>query len=629
MQSRELSADDLFRHAVEQFRRGSLDQAERYGAEALARNARHFEALHLCGLVALHRRRPEVAFSHLRRAADINPSHAGVGYLLGCLLSELGRYPEAIESLGRALALRPDFVEALVSRAAALARTGRSLDALADLDRAAALGADSVPMDVMRAAVMIDLRRPAEAAASCRRALQRQPDLPEAQVNLGAALYLGGDYAAAAEACRAALQASPDNASAHAYLGCSLLELQRLEEALASLTRAIERDPRHAIAHNARALCLMDLDREAEALASCQRAIDAQPRRHEAYNTRGMLQSDPELAIADFERAIALRPEADEPRFNKGTHLLRRGDFAKGWELYEFRPKPARFNGLDPERLWNGSEEVGGKTLLTYAEQGLGDTIHFCRYAKLLAARGARVILAAHGGLVELLRDLDPAVTVVGFDDEVPAFDRHCALLSLPRAFGTTESTIPAAVPYLFARPDYVATWRGRLGEPAGGRIGIRWQGSTGRVDRGRSFALREFAPIATIESIELVSLQNGAGSEQLDLPREWPVTPAGAGLESFLDTAAVMQLVDLVITSDTSIAHLAGALGRPVWVALKHLPEWRWMLGRDDSPWYPTMRLFRQPRPGDWAAVFAGMRAALVTERASFAASRARSDPP
>lgn len=527
-----------------------------------------------------------------------------------------GRLAEAIDSLSRVLAVRPDFVPGRVGRATALARTGRSREALVDLDRAVALGDDSAYVHVTRASVMIDLRMPAEAAASCRRALQSQPNLPEAHVNLGAALYLGRDYAAAAQACRAALQVAPGNATAHAYLGCSLLELQRLEEALLSLTRAVELDPGHAIALNARALCLMDLDRPAEALASCQRAIDAQPHRHDAYNTRGMLQDDPERAIADFERAIVLRPDANEPRFNKGSHLLRRGDFEAGWELYEFRPRPrGLFNGLDPAKLWNGSENIAGKTFFTYAEQGLGDAIQFCRYAKLLAAQGASVVLAVHDSLVGLLHGLDPNVRVTGFRQGVPDCDRHHALLSLPRAFGTTASTIPVGVPYVFANPGYVAAWRARLGEPAGKRIGIRWQGSTGRVDRGRSFALREFAPLATLAGVQLLSLQEGAGSEQLDLPRDWPITPRGGDLESFLDTAAVMQLVDLVITSDTSIAHLAGALGRPVWVALKHLPEWRWMLGRDDSPWYPTMRLFRQPRPGDWPAAFASMRRALAAK--------------
>jgi Tfp pilus assembly protein PilF len=579
MESRESSADALFKRALEQFRRGSLDQAEHLGAEALKHNARHFDALHLCGLVALRRSRPDAAFTHFREAVDVNPSHAGVWYLMGCLL----------------------------------ARAGRSREALANLDRALALGADDVHLHVIRASVMIDLKMPAQAIESCRRALERQPGLAEAQVNLGAALYLTGDYAAAADVCREALRVSPANASAHAYLGCSLLELLRPDEALTSLTRAVELNPNHSLAHNARALCLMDLDRRAEALASCQRAIDTQPHRHDAYNTRGMLQDDPLLAMADFERAIALKPDADEPRYNKGTRLLRRGDFREGWELYESRPKLGYFSGFEPARLWNGSEEIAGKTFFTYAEQGLGDAIQFCRYTKLLAARGARVVLAVHQELRALLSELDSGVTVIGFGERVPEFDRHCALLSLPRAFGTTASTIPADVPYLAPRTDSVATWRDRMGEPAGGRIGIRWQGSTGSIDRGRSFALREFAPVAAIDGLELLSLQKGPGSEQLDLPRDWPVTVLGAELESLLDTAAVMQLVDLVITSDTSIAHLAGALGRPVWVALKHVPDWRWMLGRDDSPWYPTMRLFRQPRPGDWPAVFERIAAALT----------------
>ena len=578
MPSREASADDLFRLALEQFRRGNLERAEQLGNQAIERDGRHFDALHLCAVVALRRNKPDSALTHLRRAADVNPAHAGVWYLMGSLLASAGQPREALAALDRALELR----------------------------------ADGAELHVIRASVMIDLRMPTEAVASCRRALERQPGLPSALVNLGAALYLSGDYAAAADACRDAVKVSPGTASAHAYLGCSLLELQRPEEALSSLTEAIRLDPKQSVAHNARALCLLDLGRRAEALESCQRAIDAQPQRHDAYNTRGMLQDDPLLAIADFERAIALKPDADEPRYNKGTRLLRRGDFREGWELYEFRPRRGPYSGFEPARLWNGSEEIAGRTFFTYAEQGLGDAIQFCRYAKLLAARGARVVLAVHEDLRGLLRDLDPGVSVIAFGESVPEFDRHCALLSLPRVFGTTESTIPAEGPYLFPRSDYIAIWSDRMGSPAGRRIGIRWQGSTGSIDRGRSFALREFAPVGGVAGLELVSLQKGPGSEQLAEAREWPVKTLGFELESLLDTAAVMQLVDLVITSDTSIAHLAGALGRPVWVVLKHMPDWRWMLGRDDSPWYPTMRLFRQPRPGDWSEVFERVAAAL-----------------
>jgi hypothetical protein len=258
-------------------------------------------------------------------------------------------------------------------------------------------------------------------------------------------------------------------------------------------------------------------------------------------------------------------------------------------------------------------EGVAGSRGLVYAEQGLGDTLQFCRYATLLRARGAQVVLAVQDGLRRLLQSLGAGVEVVGFGDIRGEFDWQCPLLSLPRIFATTEDAIPSSVPYLEADLAAVSAWRQRLGDH-GKLIGIRWQGSTGRADAGRSFSLQHFESLARIPGVRLINLQKGPGSEQLhELSTNW-VEDLGAdfepgGPDAFLDVAAVMQSLDFVITSDTSIAHLAGALGRPTWVVLKQVPDWRWMLNRDDSPWYPTMKLFRQRRQGDWEEVFIRMQ--------------------
>jgi tetratricopeptide (TPR) repeat protein len=609
-------SQELFTRALGQYQQGNLDAADRLLRKSLERDPAHFDSVYLAGLVAARNGRVDTAVARLRRATQLKPSHPGVWCSMGRLLADNGYIPEGIDALTRAIALRPEFREAWVLRSAALSRARRMTEALADIDRALAIGADDANAHVIRAALLIDLQRPSEAAESCRRALARQPHLPAAHVNLAGALHQMGDHAGAAAAARAALAAAPADANAHAHLGASLMHLGNLDEALAHVTRAIELDPQHAIAHNTRALCLLDLGRVTEGLESCRRAIELQPDRADAYNTRGLLQSDATLAMRDFEHAIALQPEASEPRYNKGVRLLLRGDLREGWELYEFRKRPL-FREIDRDRLWNGSEEIAGKTFFTYSEQGLGDTIQFSRYAKVLAARGARVVLCVQDCLCAVLSGLDPNVTVIGQHDRLPDFDRHFPLLSLPRALDTTLESIPNAVPYVFAREDRIAKWRDRLGVYPGRRIAIRWQGSTGRVDVGRSFPLQEFAPIATLDQVQLVSLQKGPGSEQLSLARDWPVKTLGDDFEvderhSFLDVAAIMQLVDLIITSDTSIAHLAGAVGRPTWVVLKHHPDWRWLLGRSDCPWYPTMRLFRQPRPGDWRQAFASVRAAL-----------------
>ena len=269
-----------------------------------------------------------------------------------------------------------------------------------------------------------------------------------------------------------------------------------------------------------------------------------------------------------------------------------------------------------PYPVWRG-EDVCGKRVVVYEEQGLGDIIQFCRYLALLAEMGAAVTFLLRSRMHALIRSLGQAVRVSDTFPVDETFDYQCALLSLPLAFGTTVENIPARTPYLQADAERIRSWKQKLGD-AGFKIGIAWQGSkTGKIDVGRSFALAEFAGVSRIPNIRLISLQKNEGVEQLrDLPEGMTVEDLGenfdSGTDAFVDTAAVMANLDLVISSDTSAAHLAGALGRPVWLALKHVPDWRWMLDRTDSPWYPTMRLFRQRTRGDWNGVFADIEMAL-----------------
>jgi tetratricopeptide (TPR) repeat protein len=620
-----LAAGAVFANALELYRRGALEQADAALGEVLELDPAHFDALHLKGVIASRRGQPERAVELIRRAIGQNAAVAAAHRHLGNALRDLGRFEEAIDSYTSAIDCRRDFKEAHVNRAMTLLVLRRPAQALADLDRAIALGSDDAQVHLYRGSALIDLQRPAEAAASCEKAIARQPNHPDAYVNRAAALYLLGSYLEAAASGERAIALKGDHAGAHAYRGAALHALRRLDDALTSLDTAIALDPNNAFAHNLRGLCLLDLQRPHQALESCERAIALRADLADAHNTRGLALADSlrfEEALASFNQAIALQPQLPEPYFNQGISYLRRGDFARGWELYDRRPMIDRAESLGgAARLWDGSREIAGKTVFTYAEQGLGDTMQFCRYAALLRARGARVVLAVQDGLRSLLRCLGPGIEVVGLG-EIPAdLDFHCPLLSLPRAFATRLDSIPAAVPYLTPDPVRVSAWRERLGTH-GRLIGVRWQGSTGRADAGRSFPVRHFEAIARLPHVRLVSLQKGAGSEQLlDLPASWRIEDLGAdfepdGVDAFLDAAAVMECLDLVITSDTSIAHLAGALGRPTWVALKRVPDWRWLLDRDDSPWYPTMRLFRQNRPGDWAGVFDRMRGELSVRR-------------
>lgn len=617
-------AGALFERGLSLYRQGDFASAAEQLDRLLAHDPNHFDALHLQGLVAGRLGRAERAVDLIERAIHQNARVAAAHRHLGNALAELGRYEAALASYAQAIALRADFKEAFVNRAMVLLALKRPREALADFDRALALGADEAIIHTFRGAALIDLNRACEAAVSCTRALELKSDFPAAHVNRAAALYVLGRYEEALEHSQRAIELQSGLGAAHAHRGAALYALRRLEEALRSLDAAIALDPQNAFAHNLRALCLLDLQRPQMALASCTRAIELHPASADAHNTRGLVLTDLEqfdAAMASFAQAIALDPALSEGYFNQGIRYLQTGDFARGWDLYERRP-------LLTDRVvagsrWDGTQEIAGRTVFVYAEQGLGDTLQFCRYAMLLKARGAQVVLSVQDTLRTLVRSIGPDIAVIGSSEPPPGYDYHCPLLSLPRAFGTRLETIPAQVPYLAADARRVSRWRTRLearGLPAGGRwVGIRWQGrSAVRADAGRSFPLRHFEALASVPGIRLVSLQKDAGAEQLAaLPRHWRVEDLGAefepgGADGLLDVAAVMECLDLVITSDTSIAHLAGALARPTWVVLKQVPDWRWMLGREDSPWYPTMRLFRQASAGDWEETFARMRREL-----------------
>jgi hypothetical protein len=297
------------------------------------------------------------------------------------------------------------------------------------------------------------------------------------------------------------------------------------------------------------------------------------------------------------------------------------GDFERGWAEYQWRWKAEQCQWRDfSQPLWDG-RPLEGRTILLHAEQGLGDTIQFVRYAALVKQRGGGVVVECPTPLLSLLASCERIDRLMGRGDELPAFDLQAPLLSLPGIFHTSLDTIPADGPYLFADPGLVGRWRQELGGIAGFKIGIAWQGNPKNPDdRNRSIPLSDFEPLAGCSAVRLLSLQKEAGTEQLQkVAGRFPVIDLGSRLDeaagAFMDTAAVMMNLDLVVTSDTAIAHLAGALGVPVWVAISFVPDWRWLLDRSDSPWYPTMRLFRQTRLGDWAGVFEEIKAALCVQ--------------
>ncbi len=469
-------------------------------------------------------------------------------------------------------------------------------------------------------------------------ALHRQGRLAEAerifgeilqqQPNHFAAVHMLGEIALRAQRLERALELlekaitlKPDYADAYSDRGMALRKLKRFEDALASNEMAIALKPNFAMAHNNRGNALLDLDRPLEALASCDKAIALSPNLIIAHYNRGnALQAlkRPEEALASFEQATALKPDFTEANWNKGLCLLLLGRLDQGWPLYEWRKwrsEPVATHTF-PQPLWLGKEDIAGKTLFLWWEQGFGDTIQFCRYAKLAEARGAKVILAVQKSLHKLLKQISPTIAFVDLDDAPREFDYHCPLLSLPLAFGTTLATIPAQQPLLQADEELRVAWAARLPPKTRPRIGLVWSGrAEHKNDRNRSMELRQLLPILSADA-DWICLQNEIREKDLAVLRQdGRMTFFGDELRDFSDTAAVIDLMDLVITVDTSVAHLAGAMGKPVWILLPHNPDWRWLIDRDDSPWYPSARLFRQQQIADWAGVIDRVKDRLRSE--------------
>ena len=553
-----------------------------------------------------------------------DPADWQVHLSLGGALLALRRHREALASFAAALALRPDCVEAHHGRGMALQHLQQPEAALASFDAALALQPLSADLCVSRGNALRRLQRVPEALSSYERALALQPSLAVAHNNRALILQALGRHREAAQSYERALALQPNSAHVHNNLGTVQCELGEPAAAVANYRRALELQPGMRGVHGNLGNALRDLQRPDEALTQYELALQEAPNDAAAHCHRGNALFDlkriPE-AVASFDRAIALDPKHAQAHLNKGLCLLLCGDMAQGLPLYEWRKALSghRTPAL-PGKAWLGEEEIAGRTLLLYADQALGDTIQFSRYARMLEARGARVVLAVQPQLRELLRGLSPTLRIVaageGIDPSEPC-DYHCALASLPLAFRTRLTSIPAAVPYLSADPSRVERWRAALG-PTGLKIGIAWQGSRNRIDIGRSAPLQQFARLGAVPGVRLVSLQKGEGLEELRraagrIPIEIPAEPFDEGGQAFLDSAALMTVLDLVIACDNAVAHLAGALGRPTWIALKDVPDWRWLLERTDCPWYPSVRLFRQPRRGDWQSVFTDLHAELA----------------
>ena len=527
---------------------------------------------------------------------------------------------EALAACGRALAARPNYPEALLNRGNVLKELARFEAALASYDAALAALPDYPEALANRAVVLGKFNRFEEALANCDRALALQPDFAEAHANRAIALHGLKRFTDALLSYDRALVLRPDLANVLVNRGTTLHAMKRLDEALADFDQALTVMPGRAEVHYNRGNVLYTLKRFDDAIASYNRALALQPGYAEAHANRGMALQDLKRfdeAIAAYVSARTVRPDFADAYYNEALCRLLTGDFKRGFEVYEQRWDTDQHRGFRRdfrEPLWTGAQDIVGKTVLLHAEQGFGDTIQFCRYAPLLAARDARVVLEVQEPLRTLMASLSGVARIVSRGEALPDFDLHCPLLSLPRAFGTEVGSVPTAVRYLGVAKDVVAQWSARLGAGSRRKIGIAWSGRpTHKNDHNRSIALGDFLKIFAGIDATVVSLQREVRDADAAALREHAdVIHFGEDLKDFADTAALIENLDLVVAVDTSVVHLAGALGKPVWVLLPFMPDWRWLLDRDDSPWYPGVRLFRQDESRAWESVIARVNAAL-----------------
>jgi tetratricopeptide (TPR) repeat protein len=561
--------------ALQHHRAGEFVRAGEIYAAILDAEPDQPDALHLSGVIAYQSGRQDAAIDLITRAIAIDPGQPSFYVNLGNALMEQDRLDEAIECYDKAVQIAPDSAEACYNMGNALRDRGNLEEAIGWYQKALDLAPELHEAHNNLGAIWM-AREHFRAAVGCyRKVLEMRPDDADAYTHLGIACKGEGKWHDAAMCYQKAIRLKPDAPEPYYNLGNLLHEQGRLEEAVALFQEAVALKPDY---------------------------IDAFDNLGKTWRDLGMLDE----AMSCYERSYRLDPDNTETRFDMATLHLLQGDFAQGWAGYESRFARESWKSVYPFRFnilrWKG-EDFCGKRLFVHSEQGLGDSLQFVRYLPMVKELGGEVVLETVNPLMNLFKNLkgiDRLVEGPADTHRTMECDLYVPLLSLPGIFETRLETIPSKTPYLFADPRKVRHWGKRLSDKRALRVGLVWAGKAS--DRRRSCPLGEMAPLFKVPGLVFVGLQKGGpAKEVLDLPRDMAFDNVGEMFEDLSDTAAAMEHLDLIISIDTSVAHLAGAMGKPVWVLLLRSPDWRWLMDRRDSPWYPTMRLFRQSRPGRW----------------------------
>ncbi len=638
---------DLLQQARTFHENGRFEEAVHACRAILQVEPDSIEATHLCGLSCHDHGQAEEAIPLLQAAADAQPEKPEWRFELGLALQSMGRLREAVGAFRRSLELRADNPDGWCRLASALRRLRLREEAAQAYERALQLAPDSEEANMGLAQVLLDLERWAESAERFRNRIQQgerraeahhglglclkgqsrhqdavlefhaaltlRPRYIEALFNLGACLQALERHEEARHAYEKALELVPDSPEILANLGNVHWETKDFSGAARLHLRALQINPNHAPIHNNLGNALLGLNRHAEAVLAFEKALQLEPSNAVTLCNLGnawLAQNLPDKAIAFYDRALAAAPGHLHATFNRSLACLLKGDFVSGLPGYELRWLLKRKSGgvEPPSSPWRGGDSCRGRTLLVCCEQGLGDTLQFVRYLPLLQERGARVILRVQPALRALLSRMPGVQIVTEHDQPLPPFDDYCLLLSLPLLLGTTAENIPAQVPYLTCPPETSRLWRERFRSCTGLKVGLVGSGNSDqRNDHNRSLPLAHLKPLVPMEGVRYFLLQKEVRpSDAGALASLDGLVSLAPDIKDFCDTAAIIEQMDLVISVDTAVAHLAGAMGKPVWTLLPFAADWRWLLDRHDSPWYPTMRLFRQESPGNWESVLA-----------------------
>lgn len=570
-----MNINNAFRLAFEHYQKGNLKKAVSICEKILKKHPDNINFLHFLGVIYDQLENYDAAIKYLKGAVQLDPNSFEGFYNLALTLEKRGKLNEAVDCYQKAIQINPDFIDAHINLGNVFLSEGK-------LD---------------------------EALDCYQKITELNPNDARIYYNLGIAFQDKGQHDTAIFCYQKVLQLNPQFVDAYNNLGNALIEKKQFDEAIPYLQRAIQLNPNLATAYVNLGIALNEKGQFDEAISYFKKALQLDPQYDMAYYNLGRTfhyYGRLDEAITYFKKAIELNPTYADAHYGLSLTFLLSGNFREGWKEYEWRKKLKDYYQRNfPKPLWNGFNIIG-KSILLHAEQGFGDNIQFIRYAPLVAQCGAKVFVECQKELKLLFQKVDGVNQVIARGEQLPEFDIHCPLLSLPLIFNTMIETIPTNIPYLSVDSILMQEWRNKVtNKHSKLKIGLVWATGIGDLSKLKSFPLDTFSPLAQFDNITFYSLQKGEAAKQAkNPPKGMKLIDYTDEINDFSDTAALIKNLDLVISADTAVAHLAGALGNPVWTLLPSVSIYQWMLHREDSPWYPTMKLFRQPSQGDWESV-------------------------